>query len=143
GGRARRAGDRHVRRLAAAGRGPAREPARDVVAGLSPRRTHHVGRRLRDAGRRRARVVTPPRRERAPSGSRGRGGARIAPVDASPARDVAARVLERVETAASFADIVLEAELTSRQLFLRDAARATEIVYGTLRWQGYLDWILA
>jgi 16S rRNA (cytosine967-C5)-methyltransferase len=87
--------------------------------------------------------VTPPRREPVPSGSRGRGGARGAPVDASPARDVAARVLERVETAASFADSVLDAELTSRRLNTRDAALATELVYGTLRWQGYLDWILA
>jgi 16S rRNA (cytosine967-C5)-methyltransferase len=55
---------------------------------------------------------------------------------------VAARVLERVETAASFADSVLEAELASRRLDTRDAALATELVFGTLRWQGYLDWIL-
>ena len=61
---------------------------------------------------------------------------------ASPSREAAARVLERVETDASFADSVLEAELTSRQLNTRDAALATEIVYGTLRWQSYLDWIL-
>jgi 16S rRNA (cytosine967-C5)-methyltransferase len=52
-------------------------------------------------------------------------------------------VLERVETDASFADHALEAELTSRRLDPRDAALATELVYGTLRWQGYLDWILA
>ncbi|HEY7540040.1 MAG TPA: 16S rRNA (cytosine(967)-C(5))-methyltransferase RsmB [Methylomirabilota bacterium] len=55
---------------------------------------------------------------------------------------MAARVLERVETAASFADSVLEAELASRRLDTRDAALATELVFGTLRWQGYLDWIL-
>jgi len=62
---------------------------------------------------------------------------------ASPAREIAARVLERVEADASFADSALEAELTARRLEDRDAALATELVYGTLRWQRYLDWILA
>ena len=52
-------------------------------------------------------------------------------------------MLERVEADASFADSVLEAELTSQQLEPRDAALATELAYGTLRWQRYLDWILA
>src|SRR5262247_678019 len=62
---------------------------------------------------------------------------------ASPSREAAARVLERVETDASFADEALEAELTRRRLEPRDAALATELAYGTLRWQRYLDWILA
>jgi 16S rRNA (cytosine967-C5)-methyltransferase len=53
------------------------------------------------------------------------------------------RVLERVEADASFADIALEAELGAHRLDTRDAALATELVYGTLRWQRYLDWILA
>jgi 16S rRNA (cytosine967-C5)-methyltransferase len=87
--------------------------------------------------------VSPPRRGRTPIGSRRAEVARAAPVPVSPARDIAARVLERVETDASFADSVLEAELTSRRLEARDAALATELVYGALRWQGYLDWILA
>ncbi len=52
-------------------------------------------------------------------------------------------MLERVETDASFADSALEADLTSRRLEARDAALATELVFGTLRWQGYLDWILS
>ena len=52
-------------------------------------------------------------------------------------------MLERVETDASFADSALETELTSRRLEPRDAALATELTYGTLRWQRYLDWILA
>jgi 16S rRNA (cytosine967-C5)-methyltransferase len=52
-------------------------------------------------------------------------------------------VLERVEADASFADSALEAELTRHRLETRDAALATELVYGTLRWQRYLDWILA
>jgi 16S rRNA (cytosine967-C5)-methyltransferase len=61
----------------------------------------------------------------------------------SPAREIAMRVLERVEEDASFADLALEAELRARGPAARDAALATELVYGTLRWQRYLDWILA
>ena len=62
---------------------------------------------------------------------------------AAPARVVAARTLERVAVDDAFADLVLDAELTARRLAPRDAALATEVVYGTLRWQRYLDWILA
>ena len=61
----------------------------------------------------------------------------------SPAREVAARVLERVEADASFADIALETALAAHRLEARDAALATELTFGTLRWQRYLDWILA
>lgn len=61
----------------------------------------------------------------------------------SPARAVAARVLERVLTDGAFADLALEAEIGRRRLAPRDIALATELVYGTLRWQRYLDWILA
>jgi len=61
----------------------------------------------------------------------------------APARTVAARVLERVERDAAFADLALEAELARAPLTQRDAALATELVYGTLRWQRYLDWIVA
>lgn len=60
----------------------------------------------------------------------------------SPARAAAARVLERVVADQAFADLALEAELTRRRLSPRDAALATELVYGTLRWQRYLDWLL-
>jgi 16S rRNA (cytosine967-C5)-methyltransferase len=61
----------------------------------------------------------------------------------SPARAVAARVLERVDTEGAFADLALDGELSRAALDPRDAALATELVYGTLRWQRYLDWILA
>lgn len=60
----------------------------------------------------------------------------------SPARAVAARVLERVATDAAFADLALDGELDRRRLQPRDRALATELIYGTLRWQRYLDWIL-
>jgi 16S rRNA (cytosine967-C5)-methyltransferase len=75
-----------------------------------------------------------------------RGGARPArPASGpSPARAVAARVLERVETDGAFADLALDAELRrGHPLATRDVALATELVFGTLRWQRYLDWILA
>lgn len=62
---------------------------------------------------------------------------------AAPARAVAARVLERVETDGAFADLALDAEVERRPLSARDVALATELVFGTLRWQRYLDWILA
>jgi 16S rRNA (cytosine967-C5)-methyltransferase len=61
---------------------------------------------------------------------------------ASAARVVAARVLERVESEGAFADLALAAELDRRRPPPRDAALATELVYGTLRWQRYLDWIV-
>lgn len=61
----------------------------------------------------------------------------------APARAAAARVLERVLVDEAFADLALEAELGRRALSARDIALAAELVYGTLRWQRYLDWILA
>jgi 16S rRNA (cytosine967-C5)-methyltransferase len=63
--------------------------------------------------------------------------------EASPARATAARVLARVERDAAWADLALDAELARRPLAPRDRALATELVYGTLRWQRYLDWILS
>src|SRR5207302_1991081 len=81
-----------------------------------------------------ARVVSPPVR-RGRSGARGgpRAGRVAGGAPPSPAREVAARVLERVEADLSFADSVLEAELTARRLEARDAAPATELVYGAAR----------
>lgn len=61
----------------------------------------------------------------------------------SPARVAAARALQRVADDDAFADLALDAEMAARALDARDAALATELVYGTLRWQRYLDWILA
>jgi 16S rRNA (cytosine967-C5)-methyltransferase len=51
-------------------------------------------------------------------------------------------VLERVERDTAFADIALEHEIARRPLAPRDVALATELVFGTLRWQRYLDWVL-
>jgi 16S rRNA (cytosine967-C5)-methyltransferase len=55
---------------------------------------------------------------------------------------VAARVLERVEADDAWADLALAGEVERATLTPRDVGLATEIVYGTLRWQRYLDWIL-
>ncbi len=61
----------------------------------------------------------------------------------SPARTEALRTLCRVEEDQAFADLALEAALERAKLPARDRALATELVYGTLRWQRRLDWILA
>ncbi len=62
---------------------------------------------------------------------------------ASSARGAALEVLCRVEEDQAFADLTLEAALERAILPPRDRALATELVYGTLRWQRRLDWILA
>src|SRR2546426_8572055 len=67
---------------------------------------------------------------------------RRSPARPSPAREVAAHVLERVEADAAYPDVLLDHALGSHRLARRDVALATELVYGTLRWQRYLDWIL-
>ncbi len=62
---------------------------------------------------------------------------------ASSARGEALGILCRVEEDQAFADLALEAALERAKLPPRDRALATELVYGTLRWQRRLDWILA
>ncbi len=57
----------------------------------------------------------------------------------SPAREVAARVLERVWSDDAFASAALDAEIKRRPQFDgRDRALATELVYGVLRTEGAL-----
>jgi len=78
-----------------------------------------------------------------PASGKRQGRPRRAAGQASPARAIAARVLERVESDGAFADLALDAELRRRPLAARDVALATELIFGTLRWQRYLDWILS
>ncbi|HEV3190850.1 MAG TPA: transcription antitermination factor NusB [Polyangiaceae bacterium] len=60
------------------------------------------------------------------------------------AREVAARVIERVEKERAFASAALQAELSRAvQLDARDRALATELVYGSLRVMPWLDEQLA
>jgi len=61
----------------------------------------------------------------------------------SPARRVAARILERVDAEQAFADHALDAEIGRGGLSARDAGLATEIVLGVLRWRRLLDALLA
>ncbi|UCE85622.1 MAG: 16S rRNA (cytosine(967)-C(5))-methyltransferase RsmB, partial [Deltaproteobacteria bacterium] len=59
------------------------------------------------------------------------------------ARLLALRVLLRVERMRSYADLALHAALCSSSLGRVDRALATELVYGTLRWRGRLDYLLS
>jgi 16S rRNA (cytosine967-C5)-methyltransferase len=53
------------------------------------------------------------------------------------------RVLERVERTRAYADLALHGALARSDLSAADRALATELVYGTLRWRGRLDHLLA
>jgi len=78
-----------------------------------------------------------PRRGRPESAERRRGGSPTA------SRLTAIRVLERVERVGAYADIALHHALSHGALTAPDRALATELVYGTLRWRGRLDYVLA
>jgi len=54
----------------------------------------------------------------------------------------AVRVLERVERARAYADVALHHVLASSNMASVDRRLATELVYGTLRWRGRLDFVL-
>ncbi len=73
-------------------------------------------------------------------GARARSRARSGP---DSARGVALEILVRVEGRDAFADRLLETLPDRAGLDLRDRALVTELVQGTLRWQGRLDWALA
>jgi 16S rRNA (cytosine967-C5)-methyltransferase len=61
----------------------------------------------------------------------------------SPARKIAFDILFRVETEGAFASDLLHAQLDrARELKPEDAALATELTLGVLRWQGLLDAII-
>jgi 16S rRNA (cytosine967-C5)-methyltransferase len=59
-----------------------------------------------------------------------------------PARRAAYDVLRAVEDRDAYANLVLPGLLRSRRIVGRDAAFATELTYGTLRWLGTYDAIL-
>jgi 16S rRNA (cytosine967-C5)-methyltransferase len=58
-------------------------------------------------------------------------------------RLLALRVLERVASAGAYADQLLHAELARSSLNAPDRAFATDLVYGTLRWRGCIDFYLS
>ncbi len=77
------------------------------------------------------------RRENAPeTGARRRGPKPTA------ARILAVRVLDRVDRVRSYADLALHHALAQSSLPAADRGLATELVYGTLRWRGRLDYAL-
>ena len=59
---------------------------------------------------------------------------------ATPARQAAFEILLRVETQSSYAAELLHSPLTAK-LEEREAALCTELVLGSLRWQGTLDFV--
>jgi 16S rRNA (cytosine967-C5)-methyltransferase len=76
------------------------------------------------------------RRRGGPSSNQGRRGP-------ASARSVALEVLTAVREQDAYANLVLPALLRSARLPTRDAALATELTYGTLRMQGFLDAVIA
>ncbi|MBU6244464.1 MAG: RsmB/NOP family class I SAM-dependent RNA methyltransferase [Actinomycetales bacterium] len=58
------------------------------------------------------------------------------------ARDAALELLRQVDEDDAYANLALAAILAARRLTGRDAAFATELAYGTLRWQGLYDAVL-
>lgn len=95
-------------------------------------------------------TTTPPRDKsagdaRGPRGPRGPardGSARRSGGPTAP-RMVAIRVVERVQRAGAYADLALHHALVQSNMPPADRALATELVYGTLRWRGRLDYLLS
>lgn len=58
-------------------------------------------------------------------------------------RLLALRALERVQRAGAFADLLLHSLLGRSALNAADRAFATDLVYGTLRWRGRIDYLLS
>lgn len=64
------------------------------------------------------------------------------PRPVSPAREVAYAVLEAVDEADAYANLLLPVLTERRALSTADAGLATELSYGTLRMQGYYDAVI-
>ncbi len=63
--------------------------------------------------------------------------------EADPARVAALELLRAVREDDAYANLVMPQVLRERGLSGRDAAFATELAYGTLRWSGWYDAVLA
>ncbi|MEM9177671.1 MAG: 16S rRNA (cytosine(967)-C(5))-methyltransferase RsmB [Myxococcota bacterium] len=57
-------------------------------------------------------------------------------------RLIAIRVVERVQRAGAYADLALHHALVQSRMPAADRGLATELVYGTLRWRGRLDYLI-
>jgi len=58
-------------------------------------------------------------------------------------RELAADILLKVEQRNAYADILLDHSLKKFPLSIPDRALLTQLVYGTLRWRGRIDWHLS
>jgi len=58
-------------------------------------------------------------------------------------REIAVRVLQQRRAGGKFIEDLLETALQSAQLSSADRALCQEIVYGIVRWQATLDWLIA
>jgi len=58
------------------------------------------------------------------------------------ARQTALQILHTLETQQAYTDVVLRQVLRQSRLERRDRAFVTECVYGVMRWQGRIDWLL-
>jgi 16S rRNA (cytosine967-C5)-methyltransferase len=58
-------------------------------------------------------------------------------------RQIALRILGRRKTGGAFVEDLLENALTNAQLSSADRGLCQEIVYGVVRWQSTLDWLIA
>ena len=58
-------------------------------------------------------------------------------------REIALAIIDRVDRRKAYADVLLNARLDEAALPHADAALLTRTVYGTLRWRGRIDWVLA
>ena len=85
---------------------------------------------------------------RSPGGNqrKKRGGNRFEPEEWHPQTDrvrtLVFQVLLAVETKDAYANLLLPPRLTRAHIAGRDAGFATELTYGTLRSQGFYDWII-
>lgn len=59
-----------------------------------------------------------------------------------PARHIALQILHTLETQQAYTDVVLRQTLRHTALERRDRAFITECVYGVVRWQTRIDWLL-
>jgi 16S rRNA (cytosine967-C5)-methyltransferase len=87
--------------------------------------------------------VTGARRTRPRRGRPDARGPRRGAASPTQVRLTALRVLQRVDQGGAYADLALRAALARSPLGAGDRALVTELVYGTLRWRGRLDFLLS